>query len=125
MAELERNVPGAFIRAFADDHALLTDDFFRDAQAIIDTFKDFGEISGLDLNMKKTVLIPLWIQSPIDTLADLHRHHLIDWIGSIIDSPGKYLGIEVGPGRGLLTWDKPLCQYVSFPCQLLAICKHL
>ena len=45
---------------YADDIAIVVKDFWRSAPALSQVFRDFEEISALRLNIKKTVMIPLW-----------------------------------------------------------------
>ena len=47
------------IRAYADDIAMVVMDYPRSLSTIARIFEDFGKISGLKLNIAKTVFIPL------------------------------------------------------------------
>ena len=60
LRKLAKDHPDSVIRAFADDTAMVSPDLWRDASAIAAMFNDFGQISGLTLNIPKTVAIPLW-----------------------------------------------------------------
>ena len=48
-----------FIGAFADDIGIAVGNFWKWAPILQAQFQDFAEISGLNLNVKKTVLMPL------------------------------------------------------------------
>ena len=48
------------IRAFADDVAMVLEDSSTSLQNTVDIYENFGLFSGLNLNWRKTVLIPLW-----------------------------------------------------------------
>ena len=61
---LERRFPRLLTRAFADDTAAVSDAFPSDADAIMDIFHTYGEMSGLRLNLDKTVVIPLTLEDP-------------------------------------------------------------
>ena len=45
--------------AFADDTAMVSNNFVRSLPKLAELFIDFAKISGLELNILKTVLIPL------------------------------------------------------------------
>ena len=60
LRKIQQQLPEGVTRAFADDIALLSNDLPRDADTIKAIFEEFAEISGLDLNLNKTVVIPLW-----------------------------------------------------------------
>ena len=60
LRRLGRLFPDAMFRAFADDIGAVFHDLPRDADLLMQTFQEFGCISGLELNFPKTVVIPLW-----------------------------------------------------------------
>jgi hypothetical protein len=47
------------VRAFADDVAVVTPDLKKHIAEAVPLFNDFGKVSGLFLNIHKTVVIPL------------------------------------------------------------------
>ena len=61
---LARRLPQLLTRAFADDTAAVSDAFPSDADAIMDIFHTYGEMSGLRLNLAKTIVIPLTLEDP-------------------------------------------------------------
>eukprot|EP00972_Heterocapsa_arctica_P043452 6415435-Heterocapsa_arctica.AAC.1 len=50
----------ALLRAFADDTAMVIPHFHKVADGVLATFRDYAVMSGLKLNVSKTVIIPLW-----------------------------------------------------------------
>ena len=48
------------VDAFADDIAVVVDNFWVSAPVLEIIFKEFQEISGLELNIEKTIMVPLW-----------------------------------------------------------------
>ena len=51
--------PDCLIRAFADDTAMVVSDLLKYGNRILDLFEEYRQLSGLALNLPKTVLIPL------------------------------------------------------------------
>ena len=58
--DLASSLPQAVIRAYADDIALVTHDLWDNAPTFGTLFKDFELASGLSLNIRKTVIVPLF-----------------------------------------------------------------
>ena len=108
---LQKRVPGGIFRAFADDIGGVLEDWDRDQPIIEQVFKEFAGMSGLELNIKKTVLIPLWETGDSDM-----RRFLSDsgsqWGNMSIENSGTYLGFVVGPGRGDRAWAKPVQKFL-------------
>ena len=61
---LSKRFPTLVARAFADDTAAVSADIFSDAAALLDVFRRYAAMSGLELNMRKTVIIPLVPEAP-------------------------------------------------------------
>ena len=57
---LNKRIQGCTIKAFADDIGAVLQDWERDSPIAEEVFNTFAEMSGLELNMKKTACIPLW-----------------------------------------------------------------
>ena len=83
-------------------------------------------ISGLDLNLDKTVVIPLWEeagdQKDGSMSSDMKKARVQRISGQLeeakpfwgnmdVSFSGKYLGFEEGPGKGEKTWDKASEKY--------------
>lgn len=75
--------------------------------ALCESFEDFACVSGLHLNIPKTVLVPL---GPFDEqgVSDKVRVTTQAWGNIIIASTAKYVGFYVAPGREGLSWEAPL-----------------
>ena len=99
LRRFQKSFPLATIRAFADDIAMVTDNVLRDADQIMNLFADFGSVSGLELGVSKTIVVPLWNVSKRElshSLQSANSH----WQGVAIRMFGKYLGFMIGPGKG-------------------------
>ena len=99
------------VAAFADDIALVLEDFWVSAPAIQKVFQEFQEVSGLILNISKTVLIPLWPFSGEANVRVLLRELCPDWRDLQIARSGKYLGFILGPNATQDGWKKPLAKF--------------
>jgi hypothetical protein len=106
LRRLAKTAPESMVRAFADDTAVVLADLFTEAGPIMEQFKEFAKISGMELNLPKTVVIPLW-HDPLDTCRKDLQRNLPDWSEVRVDDASTYLGFVVGPGRGMRSWDKP------------------
>ena len=62
--KLEIEICNIFTRAYADDTCLVLEDFIRDAPRVAELFQEFEKISGLKLNMSKSIAIPLNADPP-------------------------------------------------------------
>ena len=49
---------GAFRRAYADDTAVILKDGLASAGALADVFTQFARISGMRINVSKTIVVP-------------------------------------------------------------------
>ena len=112
---LLRNVKGrhgtATIRAFADDTAVVLRSWGREGARLFKLFSVYGRLSCMQLNLAKTIAIPLWPEAPESIAARLSLSETapqISWSRS-----GKYLGLYVGPGKGEKSWDKPFRKYLQ------------
>ena len=99
------------LRAYADDSALVIKDYRKSAPAIAIVFKEFAQISALELNIRKTVFIPLWPFSSSRNVRLLIREMCYLWKDIEIDNKGKLLGIFIGPGADHASWSKPLGKF--------------
>ncbi len=59
LRRLQQLLPGDLCRAYADDIGLVAKDLFASAEVFVKVFEEFAEISGLTLNLVKTVFVPL------------------------------------------------------------------
>ena len=73
-------------------------------------FSEFYLISGLSLNIPKTVVVPLFPTDLLEFRSLLARAEP-EWRGIQVATAAKYLGIFVGPGKGRQSWEGPLAKY--------------
>lgn len=104
---LKAKIHKAFPRAYADDTALVIRDLFRDLPTVRAIFDDFARVSGLRLNIPKTLIIPLGDWDP-DQVAQALNQANDPWKEIQCAHHGTYLGFVVGPGKGNRSWEKPL-----------------
>jgi len=97
--------------AFADDIGLVVKSVWNKLPTLQMHFDQFHRISGLALNVKKTVLIPLWSVSSMSHVRLLLREACPSWHSVSIQSSGKYLGFFIGPGAVGKEWQKPLAKF--------------
>ena len=140
-ALLERvavSLPGLWIRAYADDTAVVLDDFWTQAPILANIFNDFAKVSNLHLNLEKSVLIPLHPRGPtppsepgppektsgslnsvsfsmiaLESLRVQLQAHLPSWSNMTLAWDGTYLGFVIGPGRSDKSWKKPAAKYME------------
>jgi len=109
---LQKRIPEGVFRAFADDIGAVLEDWDRDSVIAEQLFNEFAEMSGLDLNIEKTVAIPLWEGGKEDLEQSL-RGSARPWRNMCIAEEGTYLGFCVGPGRCGKSWKKPLLKFMK------------
>ena len=105
---LAKRLPTSVIRAFADDIGAVVTDFPGQQAMLERTFKEFEEMSGLELNIKKTVCIPLWEEGLVDIPRQLREGA---WKDLNVSDHGTYLGFVQGPGKEGKSWQKPIIKY--------------
>ena len=103
---LVKRVQGGSIKAFADGIGAVFCDWDTSSPLVESIFKEFVEMSGLELNMSKTTWIPLWECEPAT-----YKQTLLDggsfWGDACIADEGAYLGFIVGPGSPNKSWNPP------------------
>ena len=67
-------------------------------------------MSGFQLNLPKTVVIPLSLVD-LPTWRAQFQNINPDWRNIQVSTKAKYLGFVLGPGRGHDTYDKPLAKF--------------
>ena len=100
-------------RAFADDTAVVVEDFKKTLPELQVLFREFEEISALSLNIDKTVFIPLWPSDSFDDVRVQIQLACPAWSNLSVRYSGKYLGFVIGPGAGSASWTKPLDKFAS------------
>ena len=92
---------------FADDTAMVVEDFRRDLSRMYEIFKELAAAAHLQLNYNKCVFIPLFDYDKHKVQADLRG--MADPLGDMsIGKKGKYLGFSIGPGKGDSSWQGAL-----------------
>jgi hypothetical protein len=99
--------------AFADDIAVVVENFWVSVGPLEALFKEFRSISALSLNVKKTLMIPLWPCCNQANVARLVKEECPGWGDISIVGKGKYLGFLLGPEAGEEGWNKPLAKFES------------
>ncbi len=102
-------------RAFADDTAVVLENFFSSMPAVAGLFKGYASISGLHLNYSKTVVIPLWMpwEKDYDDIGTMLKDLGDGWDQVLIRKCAKYLGFLVRPGRNDEVWTKPVTKWLA------------
>ena len=113
---LEKRLRGSTIKAFADDIGGVFQDWEADSPILESIFTDFAKMSGLELNVNKTVCIPLW-DAPIEVIRGEIKNRDSIWKEVSVESQGTYLGFSVGPGSPGVSWEKPIHKF-SKRCKL-------
>ena len=98
------------VRAFADDIALVVPQWWAVASGLARLFSDFAGIAGLELNLPKTLLIPLWVEDLTAVRINIARR-VPSWAALSVETYGTYLGMVVGPGSPGRSWSKPLAKF--------------
>ena len=93
-----------------NDIAGLVKDWWTQGPILHKIFEEFGQISNLHLNMKKTICIPLWPQGRFE-IAQRLPSHIPGWHNLEISDKGTYLGFVTGPGKGKDSWKKPMDKF--------------
>ena len=104
--------PGATIRAFADDLAMVLGEARQHLGRLQSFFQEFELVSGLGLNIRKTVLVPMCPLEEDNVRALVHAC-APGWGGLTIAEAAKYLGMYLGPGGRQLSWDAPIKKFLT------------
>ena len=105
LRRLGNALPGALIRAFADDIALVARTLPMVRQAL-KIFDHFGRISNLVLNLGKTILVPLWTADVEDARGFLQSACLRRLLALTLATAAKYLGVQLGPTAFDVFWTE-------------------
>ena len=100
-------------RAFADDAATVVNDYVVAIPTLAKLFSEYEDISGLQLNIAKTIFIPLWPISSERGLRNLITELCPSWKDIKIAPKGKYLGFVIGPGGNGESWKGPISKYTA------------
>ena len=78
LEKISVSLPEVFVRAYADDTAVVLTDFWRQAPVLANIFETFADLSCLRLNTAKSVIIPLHPRGPQHPDADLGASDMVD-----------------------------------------------
>ena len=106
---LQRCVHKAVPRAYADDTALIIQDLFRDLPHVQEVFGMFAKVSGLRLNIPKTVIVPLGGHTPEEVTRILQERDDV-WKDVLCAHKATYLGFVIGPDKQEASWYKPVAK---------------
>ncbi len=112
LRRLQRIVPNATVKAFADDIAIVVDDVEEALGLLEEFFRDLEQIAGLDLNKKKCILIPLWQGDLREIQNDIARKFQF-WAPIQVEYKGMYLGTLIGPESNEHFWDKAVKKFME------------
>ena len=104
--EIQDSVP----KAYADDTAIVIQNFTKDAPILAKLFNEFERISGLAINKKKSFIIPL-NRDKCEDMAQLCKQHVPSWSDMPVVDHCKYLGFIMGPGKQSHSWDAPFKKF--------------
>ena len=113
---IEHRCPNTLTRCYADDTALVLNNFWKEAPTLQKLFQEFADISGLHLNTAKCVIMPL-DEGDLDTFRERLDTTIPSWRNMQVARHGKYLGFEVGPDKGDRSWHDPTHKFLQ-RCQL-------
>ncbi len=105
LRKLSSGLPADTLRVYADDLVLVSNDIWRSAAAVGPIFEQFAWISGLGLNLQKTVFVPLGDDATETFRSELERQ-CPGWGAAPIRLYANYLGSCLGPEAGERAWNK-------------------
>ena len=103
LRRLSYQSPSAVVRAFA--FLMVVEDAWESVSDISRLFTQFGQISGLELNIPKTVLIPLW-EEPLTVIRTELRKRCQAWEEIEVSGSARYLGFVEGTTKCNKSWTK-------------------
>ena len=112
LRRLQRLMPDALLRAYADDLSIIVKNGTSAFPRLINIFNEYAIISGLQLNLPKTVYVPLHTTDLVTWSQEFQRLHPI-WHDINIASKVKYLEFILGPGRDHDSYFKPIAKYIQ------------
>ena len=113
LRRLDRFFPGDMTRAYADDTAMVLQDI-NSLKDVAKEFDKYAEVSGLKLNIAKTVVIPLFFRNTsLDDISKKLASEINGWEKAKVQYSGTYLGFEIGPERGEAAWEKPIKKLIE------------
>jgi hypothetical protein len=102
--------PEMLVRAYADDTALVIRDFWAAAPCLANFFQDLAAVSGLQLNLNKSIIIPLAI-TDLRAFGERLVTTIPSWASMPVQLSCKYLGFFMGPGKDDQSWRAPMRKF--------------
>ena len=99
-------------RSFADDIGYVIFDIKITLPKFVICFRLFGEVSNIQLKIKKTIIVPLWT-GDLGMAKHIIRHIAPEWDGACVGLHAKYLGMQLGPRSADIIWTAALDKYVA------------
>ena len=112
LEKIELEAPGTFVRAYADDTALVMKNFWIAGPHLVEIFQKIELVSGLRLNKSKSLVVPLSAHNFKDFEARKLRD-LPAWADMPVKLSCKYLGFQMGPAKKDSSWKAPFSKYLE------------
>ena len=112
LRRLHRELPAAVVRAYADDLVTVVPSLAGALPTLVPLFCRFAGASGLQLNFRKVVIVPLGDRSLEQVARDIAAAYPT-WGQVQCRHNAKYLGFMLGPGRAELGWAAALDKAVA------------
>lgn len=108
---IRSKLPSAVIRAYADDTAVLVQNLWNDAPILEKIFQEFAQISNLNLNLSKTIIVPLFPTPSLEEAKSKLLQTTPAWAAVQLSYKAKYLGFLLGPGAEDTSWQEATTKY--------------
>ena len=101
---LPLRIEGVVVRAFADDIGIVLQDAPKQLPILQQALHEFGLLSGMEVNLPKTVGIPLW-EEPLSDASARVAAACPAWRQLPLRRSATYLGCVIGPEKTSSIWD--------------------
>ena len=98
------------VRAYADDIAIVLCNAFIVLSALVVLYEKWELASGMILNKRKCVAVPLGWTS-LESFSILLREYAGNWADFEVALCAKYLGVYIGPGSTMKSFAAPMKKY--------------
>ena len=98
------------VRAYADDIAIVLCNAFIVLPALVVLYEKWELASGMILNKRKCVAVPLGWTS-LESFSILLREYAGNWADFEVALCAKYLGVYIGPGSTMKSFAAPMKKY--------------
>ena len=95
---IKQQCPGRRTRCYADDTALVFNNFWEEAPTLMNIFQEFSQISGLHLNLRRCAIMPL-DEGELDAFEERLVQQLPAWKDMQVPAKGNILASLWAPGR--------------------------